>query len=363
MWKQTSLAAAFLLACQMASAAEITIVNWNIQTLVHPTDTVTVFDDDYRRQSADFDDLRRWRDLTAGDVFLLQEVTSPAAIDAIFPAREGWRHCISGQYAKAEGLPPGPVCTSGTITPQMPASARRAQHTAIAIRPGVPVTLSDVTDIEGLDVKHLDGDETRDLRWGLQARLASSTGSVTLLVVHMKSGCFDDRIDQALWLRDPVEGEVRRSHCDTLGRQLFPLRRWIETQEGQQMPWLIAGDFNRRLDAGAGPFQDEVWRALTGYSPDRTGQDRDGRADIAMFRSPYKEPSLCWREFRQPRPTGLDAADDYNMMPIEFFLFGATTVPLVLPGAEGQVTWPSPGPLDRRRLSDHCPSRLRIRMN
>ncbi len=88
-----------------AAAADLTIANWNIQTLPHPADTVTVFPDDHRRTAADFADLRRWRDLAAADIYLLQEVTSPAAIDAIFPVAEGWSHCIGGQYAEKEGLP------------------------------------------------------------------------------------------------------------------------------------------------------------------------------------------------------------------------------------------------------------------
>jgi len=344
-------------------AAEMTLVNWNIQTLTHPADTVSVFPDDYRRQSTDYADLRRWRDLAWGDVYLLQEVTSPAAIDAIFPVREGWRYCISGQYAKAEGLPAGPVCASGNITPHVPTSATRAQFTAIAIRPGAPITSLDVTDVENLDVGHLDDGVIRNLRWGLQAKIGLGSSSMTALVVHMKSGCFDDRIDQRYWLQDPTGGEVRSFHCDTLGRQLYPLRQWMEQREAARDLWLVAGDFNRRLDTGAGGFQDEVLRALTGYTPSRTGQDQDNRSDIAISRSPYKEASNCWREFRDPRPQALNLADGYNMMPIEFFLMGSTATALV-PAASGlQVPWPNPKPDDARRLSDHCPSSIRMRLN
>src|SRR6476659_8049145 len=63
------------LAVGAAQGSDLTIANWNVQTLVYPDDPLTVFPGDYRRQPTDFADLRRWRDLVAADVYLLQEVT------------------------------------------------------------------------------------------------------------------------------------------------------------------------------------------------------------------------------------------------------------------------------------------------
>ena len=118
-----------------SSAEDIKFGNWNIQTLVHPSDTITVFLDDHVRKAADFADLRRWRDLVGADVYFLQEVTSPAAIDAVFPVADGWSHCVSGQYAELENLPdPGPVCSDSDSTPALPAASERQQFAGIAVR-------------------------------------------------------------------------------------------------------------------------------------------------------------------------------------------------------------------------------------
>lgn len=92
-------------------ASDIKLGNWNIQALTYSGDPQTVLPDDYVRTPTDFADLRRWRNLVGADVFLLQEVTSPAAIDDVFPVADSWQHCISGQYAKDQGNDTGPICT------------------------------------------------------------------------------------------------------------------------------------------------------------------------------------------------------------------------------------------------------------
>lgn len=355
-----------------AQAGDLTIANWNIQTLVYPADPHTVFAGDYRRQQADFADLQRWRDLVGADVYLLQEVTSPMAIESVFPSAEGWRYCISGQYANDEGLPVTPVCTAPGQTPHVPQAAVRHQYTAIAIRPNAPVEIVSVADLQSLNVGSLDWDPSlgswvvHPVRWGLDATLKSGSSQVRLLVVHMKTGCFDDQLTRDDWLEDPAGKAAVKSACTTLGRQLFPLRGWLEAREAGGEAWMVVGDFNRRLDAGAGTSQNEVWTALSGYEPVTltTGAivDKDPRADIALFRSPYKEASVCWREFREPHPTSLASADTYYMLPIEFFIFGEKAKSMVVDTGH-QIAWPWPQPVDTQRLSDHCPEAIRIKLN
>lgn len=296
--------------------------------------------------------------------YLLQEVTSPAAIDAVFPAAEGWSHCISGQYAQKEGLAVAPVCVNAGETAPMPQAAERAQFTAIAIRPGASVTLDAIADVKDLNVGSLDDGQVRPMRWGLDVTLKAGTNSIRALIVHMKSGCFDDRFFPDDYQEDPANKPPVGSSCTTLGRQLFPLRQWIEAREQAGEAWLIAGDFNRRLDAGGGTFQDEMWEALSGYRPRPQGEgaiaDTDVRADIELFRLPYKQAASCWIEFSNARPGSLAQADGYFMQPIEFFLFGRTLEPDV--AGERQVPWPWPEAHDPERLSDHCPAALALKL-
>ncbi|RWI33299.1 MAG: hypothetical protein EOR30_32095 [Mesorhizobium sp.] len=343
-----------------ASATELKLGNWNVQTLLYAGDPVTVFPGDYIRQPQDYADLQAWRDKVGASVFFLQEVSSPAAINEVFPIADGWAYCISGQFAADEGsATPGPICTKAGDTPVKPAGSERHQYTAVAWRADAGVTAT-AADVPQLNVKSDDGGTIRDVRWGLDVTVTAGATSVRALVVHMKSGCFDDLINFRLFTVDPSTTPPTRNACDTLGRQMFPLRAWVEARQNAGDAWMVVGDFNRRLDAGAGRFQDEVWQAVSGYSPAADLHDRDNRPDIALFRAPYKEPSLCWADTSNPYPTSLPTADDYNMLPIEFFVFGAKVRDLAVANSGGQVPWTPSVAADHQRLSDHCPSTLSI---
>lgn len=347
-----------------AAAADFTLGNWNIQTLVYPGDPKTVFPDDHIRSQQDYADLVRWRDAVSADVLFLQEVTSPAALDAVFPVAEGWEHCISGQFAEAEGQNIAPVCTRNGMTALKPTAATRVQYPAVALRPSSQLKLISAADYKPLDVTFDDNGTIRRIRWGLDVTIQSPAGpTLRVLDVHLKSGCFDDFISFRLWNTDPATGQPASRACDTIGQQMFPLRKWIEAREIAGEAWMIVGDFNRRLDAQPGAIPDEVWIALTGYSADKTGQDRDPRSDIQLFRQPYENISTCWREFRQPNPSGIANPDGYNILPIEFFIYGTRAATMIVPESEKQIPWPNPTPADKVRLSDHCPSSLTIRMD
>ncbi|MBP1861570.1 hypothetical protein [Rhizobium herbae] len=345
-----------------ATAADVKLGNWNIQTLTFAGDPHTVFPDDYVRKTADFSDLRLWRDQAGGDVFFLQEVTSPAAIDAVFPVSEGWQHCISGQYALDQGAVSMPACTRSDETASKPLGDSRSQYTAVAWRNQAGVNVGPVADYATLNVKSADGDGTiRDLRWGLDVTVVAGAARLRVLVVHMKSGCFDDRINFRLFTVDPATTAPQKDACDTLGRQMFPLHAWIAAREAGGDAWMVVGDFNRRLDAGAGRNQDEVWQAITAYSPGFDGHDRDSRQDIVVYRAPYKVAATCWADTSNSLPATLSDSDDYNMLPIEFFLFGSIARANLDPASERQFAWTPSIPEDLKRLSDHCPSTINFR--
>lgn len=345
-------------------AAEFTLGNWNIQTLVYPGDPKTVFPDDHVRSSQDFADLKHWRDAVSADVIFLQEVTSPAALDAIFPVAQGWEHCISGQFAEAEGQNITHVCTKSDMTAVKPTTATRVQYPAVALRPESRLKITAAVDYKPLDVTFDDNGTIRRIRWGLDVTIQAPAGStLRVLNVHLKSGCFDDFISFRLWNTDPATGQPSSRACDTLGQQMYPLRKWIEAREAGGEAWMIVGDFNRRLDAQPGAIPDEVWIALSGYSADRFGHDRDPRSDIQLFRQPYENMSVCWREFRQPNPSGIANPDSYNILPIEFFIYGTRAATMIVPESEKQFPWPNPTSADKARLSDHCPSSVTIKMD
>lgn len=177
----------------------------------------------------------------------------------------------------------------------------------------------------------------------------------------MKSGCFDDRINFRLFTVDPATTPPVKDACETLGRQMFPLHAWISARETAGDTWMVVGDFNRRFDVGAGREQDEVVQATTAYSPGADGRDRDNRPDIIIYRAPYKIPSLRWSDTANALPATLADADNYNMLPIEFFLFGNTARGKLDPASERQHAWTPSTPADPKRLSNHCSSTILLR--
>lgn len=209
-WRRLVVTVIAVLSAAGASAAEIKLGNWNIQTLGYSGDPQTVFAGDYIRQPADFADLRNWRDKVGADVYFLQEVTSPAAINEVFPLSDGWSFCISGQYAADEHLSAGPLCSKSGDIPSKPAGTERRQYTAVAWRSD-RLNAGPFTDVQSLNVRSVDTDGTvRDVRWGLDVSLTSGAADLRVLVVHMKSGCFDDPINFRLFTVDPSTTQPTR---------------------------------------------------------------------------------------------------------------------------------------------------------
>jgi len=73
---------------------------------------------------------------------------------------------------------------------------------------------------------------------------------IRILNVHLKSGCFDSYLTNMWWLNqaDWSPNGMRDHACTTLARQLPELRAWVLEAKPGDLPFVIIGDFNRRLD-------------------------------------------------------------------------------------------------------------------
>ena len=78
--------------------------------------------------------------------------------------------------------------------------------------------------------------DSRGLRHALELEVDSQFGAMTLLNVHMKSGCF-------------VDNYTRKDSkaCNTLAKQVKVLDAWVEQKEAEKSPYVILGDFNHRI--------------------------------------------------------------------------------------------------------------------
>lgn len=138
------------------------------------------------------------------DILAIQEVRSPAALEAVLP----------------------PLFRVACFT-----ARRDAQNLAIAVRRGSRLG-EQCREVRALALERA-GDGGA-LRRGLELRFTVAGVQVTLLNVHLKARCATAPLD--------TPGDA---HCAALQRQVAALEGWVERQPG---PFLIVGDWNRDLE-------------------------------------------------------------------------------------------------------------------
>lgn len=144
------------------------------------------------------------REVHKADLVALQEVDGPDAARQVF--RQGW---------------------------QLDCFVQRAhpQKVGFAIREGLPYRCNG--DLSALDV---DG----STRAGADITLYPGTPrEVRLLAVHLKSGCFDGKLDRSF------------GPCTRLRQQVPVVEQWIDQRVREGVAFAVLGDFNRHLDKDA----------------------------------------------------------------------------------------------------------------
>jgi len=123
-------------------------------------------------------------------------------------------------------------------------------YTAIALRKGAGITVVRQEDIDALGVDHIEDNVARSTRWGTAALLEIAGQKLWFVSVHLKSSCSSTK---------GVDTSSNR-HCQTLWKQRLPLSNWIAERVADDVPFIIAGDYNRRFRQ----FQDTgvFWSAL-----------------------------------------------------------------------------------------------------
>ncbi len=155
---------------------------------------------------------RRLAELVAlrnADVIAVQEVQNAAALRSV--------------------LPPGYRVACFT-------SRRDAQNVGYAVRDSLAAAV-DCREVTPLSLEE-DPSTERPLRRGLALGITVRDTRITLLAVHLKSGCPGGPMDAP-----------NRAACRSLQRQAAPLEAWIEAQAHAGRPFMIVGDWNRDLEA------------------------------------------------------------------------------------------------------------------
>ncbi|MBT1517007.1 hypothetical protein KIP88_42265 [Bradyrhizobium sp. SRL28] len=267
--------------------SEIKLISWNIAELAT---AVRVYDRLLRSED-EFKDLRLYRECSDGHVYAMQEIASLRALARVFPPSQ-YILCISGQtVADQRGLAPDypfnqlsdikPQCVTdptsavSTLPGELTNPAR--QYVALAIKRSSGVSLADTRDVVDLGPK--DPATDHQTRWGLDITLNKNGALLRLLVVHMKSRCNED----------PIEEPSDNDHCPALFRQLQPLKSWIRAAHQGGGPVIVAGDFNRRFDRESPEIKTtDMWDVMSGAS---TSSPDD---DVKLTHIPKNKEFKCW---------------------------------------------------------------------
>jgi endonuclease/exonuclease/phosphatase family metal-dependent hydrolase len=172
------------------------IATWNLEWLNAQSGAGTV-----RRSDEDYTRLRKYAERLAADVVAVQEVDGEEALRRIFDDATYDYH-----VASQSGI----------------------QRTGFAYRAGLRVVPN--PDYAALDVG--------GVRMGTDLTLLVNGRSLRLLSVHLKSGCFDEALSTA------------SNDCTKLAAQLPVLERWIDARAAANEPFVVLGDFNRRMRSG-----------------------------------------------------------------------------------------------------------------
>lgn len=149
------------------------------------------------------------------------------------------------------------------------------------------------------------------LRAGLDVTLHGDHSTLRILVVHLKAGC---------WARPLNE---RKHSCPTLYQQFHVLEEWLLDRQDDGIPFVILGDFNRRLTPS-----DPLMVQLSSDMP------------LTLTTAGYASPCQGGKRF------------------IDHILLGNTAQTWLIPDSLRVMTYRDDPSF--KRLSDHCPVSIKL---
>lgn len=192
--------------------ANLRVATWNVEHFAYPIDAGC-----RPREQSELEAMKAYVSKVDADIFALQEVDSKQAAHLLFPENE-WQVFMSPRKSND----PFTCRRNGNDSTQL--------KLAYAVKKGI-----NVTAVKGISEFAL---ARSGLRYGLELNVDTALGNITLLNVHMKSGCFVDNYSRS-----------DSDSCKTFAQQAPILDAWIEAQEENKTQYVVLGDFNHRLTA------------------------------------------------------------------------------------------------------------------
>jgi endonuclease/exonuclease/phosphatase family metal-dependent hydrolase len=273
----------------VAPLQSLKLVSWNLEHLAEKDGTGC-----RPRTEADYAALRDHVRKIDADVIAFQEVENPAAAARVFDPSV-YTVVMSGRPASRRG---------GECRGQ-PGLTILNQDLGFAIRRSVAWRRNpDLTSL---------GLGNPDLRWGVDITLEGAH-SLRLLAVHLKSGC-----SAGDNLADP--------DCPVLFDQAPIMAQWIRARSTSADPFIILGDWNRRLALPADAFMATLTRADGASLALASGTDR----------------ARCKQRY-----------PDY----IDHIVSGGAATARIRPGSFQEYRY---GVAENEHPSDHCPISVELR--
>ncbi|WP_051625829.1 endonuclease/exonuclease/phosphatase family protein [Kozakia baliensis] len=266
-----------------ASAHHLKITTWNLDWLTErPAHDAALPDDVARRDPNDFDRLARYARQLDSDVIGIEEVDGAQVAQRVFPA-DRYRLIVSHE----------PI----------------VQRVGLVVRRDIQVEINP----ELTDLNVYDSSASHPLRAGLDVTLTDGQTRFRVLVVHLKTGCWDQPLNE------------RGHSCPILKRQFAVLDNWVLERQDEGVPFIVLGDFNRRLTEN-----DPLMHLLN--------------ADAPMLLTTAGRASPCW-------------GGEYF---IDHILLGGMAKSWLVPDSLRVMNYRGAHEADRARLSDHCPVSVRL---
>ena len=295
----------------IAAGNTLKLAAWNMEWLLTPVTFGTLrqhctTDDDARRpvsRSLPCDVAARL-ERSATDLAALRRYARQLDADVIALQE------VDGAAAARQVFPDHEFCFTGNTA---------LQNNGFAIRRGLPFRC-------GADLKSLSlGDSVR--RGAEVVLFPGSPRAIHLLGVHLKSGCATDRLDSP------------DSDCQRIAEQAAPLRQWVAAQTAANRRFAVLGDFNRNLLAESRGMQDGLWQRINGGP---------GAAQLSI--------TAANSHFRN-----CATGQRYSSY-IDYILLGSQLQQQLISGSFERMIW-SAEDAGRRKLSDHCPIAVRLRLD
>ncbi len=265
----------------IARAEELKIATWNLNWLTLRAPASAGLPADVKpRHPEDFDRLAQYAAELNADVVALQEVDGWDAAARLFPRDRYSIHMTHDHVV---------------------------QRVGIVVRRGLHYDRNP-------DVTAINANPAQRLRSGADLTLHLAGGDLRLLAVHLKTGCQDKALARST-----------RRPCVELREQIEPLQAWIAARQQEGVPFLILGDFNRRMEA-----PDQFIVALRKAAP--------------LLRTTEGRSSPCWG----------------NEAFIDHILAGGPARDWIVPNSLRVLTYREQGREWQDRLSDHCPVSVRL---